>query len=159
LAGTGIVLDWALHALDRLLGAVTRLVLLGLGDVPDGRLLAVAGPVALGALLYGIPAGLMLPMVVAAREDQLALVPDDLAAELEAAGGKAIADHAGKQAGMPDIGDVAREQGPCFAPVRLVVVQHVALGRAAGSNACFLPPGRVIFHPVGRIGDHQMGRD
>jgi hypothetical protein len=42
LAGAGVVLDRALHALDGLLGAVAGLGLLRLVDLPDGRLLAVA---------------------------------------------------------------------------------------------------------------------
>ena len=54
------------------------LVLSGLGDAPDRRLLAITRPVALCSLLDGIPAGLMLPVVISARQNELALVPDDL---------------------------------------------------------------------------------
>ena len=72
----------------------------------------------------------MLPMVVAAREHELTLVPDDLGAKHQIAGSQAVAHYTGIESSMPDIGDVSRKQRPGFSPVGLVVVQHLALGSA-----------------------------
>src|SRR5580693_423981 len=73
LAGPAVVGDRAAHALDRLLSAVSPTALtlsvaerIVVGDLPDRCLPPVALPVARPALAHGIPAGLVLPMIIAA---------------------------------------------------------------------------------------------
>jgi hypothetical protein len=70
-------------------------------------------------------------MIIAAREDELAFVPDDLGAQMKITSGQAVAHNTGKQAGMPDIGNVAREQCPGLAPVRLVCPSSEHLAQIA----------------------------
>src|ERR1039458_9404161 len=80
LAGIAVVLHRPPHALDRLLSAVRGFgVLAAAGNGPQRGLLAIAGPIAFGP--HGVPAWLMLPMVVAAAEHQLLLGPNDLRSE------------------------------------------------------------------------------
>ena len=66
---------------------------------------------------HAIPARLVLPMIVPAAEREPVLRPDDLRAPHEAArlerGDHDVVVHRG----APDVGDVTREQRPCFAPV------------------------------------------
>src|SRR4051812_26719041 len=120
LPGRGVVLDRALHAGDRLLRPVAEPLVLASVDVPDRRLLAAALPI--GGAPHRVPARLMLPMVMAAREREALLCPDDLAADLEARRRERLLHGAGMAAGMPDIGDRAREERPRLAPVGAVVV-------------------------------------
>src|ERR1700730_9485607 len=125
----GAVVDHrAPHAFDRFLGAVTRrLVFVVYGaDGPHGRLVARALPMAGRALAHGIEAGLMLPVVIAAPEHEARLRPDDLRTDRESRRLQALGDRLGVHTGMPDIGDVAREQGPSLAPVGAVVVRNLA---------------------------------
>ena len=93
LAGRAVVQHRPAHALDRLLRAVDRRgVLVAARDRPERGLLAVAVPVALALLAHRVPAGLVLPVVVAAAEHQPLLGPDDLRADGEAAGDEALGD-------------------------------------------------------------------
>src|SRR3984893_9175099 len=89
LAGPAVVGDRPAHAFDRLLGAVppallALLVAKGIivGHLPNRRLPAVALPVALPALAHRVPAGLVLPMIIAAAQREVLLGPDDLSAQL-----------------------------------------------------------------------------
>src|SRR5690606_9137355 len=91
LARLGVVEDRPAHHLDRLLGRVDGLAVLlvaaeraGVGDLPDGRLLAVAEPVAGLPLADRVPAGLMGPVIMAAGDREVLLHPYDLRAALEA---------------------------------------------------------------------------
>ncbi len=154
LAGAAVVLDRPAHALDRLLRAVHRLgVLRPAGDLPQGGLLAVAGPVALAA--HGIPAGFVLPVVVTPPEHQPVLGPDDLRPDLEARRDQALGHRRGVQGAVPHVCDVAGEQRPGLAPVRPVVVRHLAHAlRVAQPRP--VAPGRVVFHAVGWVGHHQV---
>ena len=82
--GAGIVQHRPAHAFDRLLGRMLGFgVLAAAADCPQRRLLTVAGPIALFA--NRVPAGLVLPMVVALAHDKALLGPDDLRADREAA--------------------------------------------------------------------------
>ena len=98
-------------------------------------------------------------MVIAPAEGEAILSPDQLRADLEVAFLEAGLDRRRELAGVPDVGDVAREQRPGRAPVRLVVVVDLAeLARVqvhAGAGA----PGRVIIDAVGRVGDHESRGD
>ena len=94
-------------------------------------------------------------MVVAAPEHHAVLGPDDLRPEVEAAGGEALGDGRGVERAMPDIGHLAAEQRPGRAPVRPVVVQHVA-GAPGGGPGRLIAPGRIVADAVGRVGDHQV---
>src|SRR5205085_12412677 len=93
LAGPAVVDDRAAHAFDRLLSAVPPALLalsvaerVVVGDLPDRRLRAVARPVAGLALAHRVPAGFVLPVIVAAAQGKVLLGPDDLSAELQPAG-------------------------------------------------------------------------
>ena len=106
LARTAVVEQRPAHALDRLLGAVDGFgVLPAARDGPERRLLAVARPVALGP--HGVPARLVLPMVMTAAQRKAVLCPDDLRAHVEADRGQRVLHRAGVAAGMPDVGDGA----------------------------------------------------
>src|SRR6267143_7059367 len=92
LAGPAVVDDRAAHALDRLLGAVPPALLalrvaerVVVGDLPDRRLRAVARPVTGLALAHGVPAGFVLPVIIAAAQGEVLLGPDDLSAWLQPA--------------------------------------------------------------------------
>src|SRR5690349_13732644 len=83
LAGPAVVGDRPAHAFDRLLRAVPRALLalpiaerIVVGDLPERRLLAAALPVAGFAVAHRIPAGLMLPVVIAAAQSEMLLGPD-----------------------------------------------------------------------------------
>src|SRR3982074_3938877 len=79
---------------------------------PECRLLAVPAPIRPGCPAHRVPAGLMLPMIMAAAEGKPVLGPDDLRAHLEAGGLKRLPDLARMPTSMPDIGDRARKQRP-----------------------------------------------
>src|SRR6185295_12867964 len=92
LAGPTVVFDRAAHALDRLLGAMppARLALpvaerVVVGDLPDRGLPAIALPLAGLALAHRVPAGLVLPVIVASAEGEVLLGPDQLGAQLQPA--------------------------------------------------------------------------
>src|SRR5262245_66645963 len=77
---------------------------------PERRLGAVAAPSRGLAGADGVPARLMLPMKIAAAEDEVRLRPDDLRAQLEAAVDQRGGHLAGMQAGVPDVHHTAREE-------------------------------------------------
>src|ERR1700719_3468459 len=92
LAWPAVVGDRTAHALDRLLRAMspTPLALrvgvrIVVGDLPDRRLRAVALPVADLAFAHGVPAGFVLPMIIAAAPGEVLFGPDDLSARLQPA--------------------------------------------------------------------------
>ena len=84
IAGCGIVLNRPLHALNGLLRRMSGFGFMRLVYLPESRLLAVAGPMPGLALADGIPAGLVLEVIVAPADGELLLGPDDLGADLEA---------------------------------------------------------------------------
>jgi hypothetical protein len=127
------------------------------GNAPERRLRAVAGPV--GGASDRVPARLVLPVIVPAGEREAVLAPDDLGTDLEAAGLERFLHNAGEAAGMPDIGDLAGKERPGLAPVGGVVVRHPAHLAGAGVHPGTSPPVRLVVDPVGRVGDHQVGRD
>ena len=55
---------------------------------------------------------------------------------------------------MPDIGHITGEQRPSFAPVGPIVIQHLA-GALGLRRTRLVAPGRIVFHPIGRVGHHQ----
>src|SRR5215472_2465550 len=98
-AGPAVVDDRAAHGFDRLLRAVAPTLLapraaerIVVGELPDGRLRAVAGPVAGLALAHGVPAAFVLPVIIAAAQREMLLRPDDLSAQLEPASRQAGGD-------------------------------------------------------------------
>src|ERR1700716_1667701 len=93
---------------------------------PECRLLAVPTPICPGCPAHGIPAGLMLPMIMAAAEGKPVLGPDDLRAHLEAGGLKGLLDLARMPTSMPDIGDRSWEECPGFSPVGAIIVRDLA---------------------------------
>src|SRR5712672_521969 len=163
LAGPAVVDDRAAHALDWLLGAMppTLFALLAavrivVGDLPDGRLRAVALPVAGPALAYRVPAGFVLPVIIAAAQGEVLLGPDDLSARMQPAGRQTGGNNVAVQSPVPDVGDIAGEQRVRLPPVGAIVVEHLAPREIAGTKAAARSPGRVVADPIRRIGDHQV---
>ena len=72
-----VVVDGSLYALDGLLGRVAGFRFMRFGDLPECRGFPATLPGGLRALLDGIPARLMSPVVVPAADDDVPLVLDD----------------------------------------------------------------------------------
>src|SRR5215469_5246132 len=162
-AGPAVVDDRAAHRLDRLLRAVPPNFLalraakrIVVGELPDCRLRAVAGPVAGLALAHGVPAAFVLPVIIAAAQREMLLRPNDLSAQLKPASRQPGGDDIAVRRPMPDIGGISRKQRIGLPPVGAIVVEHLALGERAGTAAAVCSPGRIVGHPIGGIGDHQM---
>ena len=87
-----MVADGSGHALDGLLCAMPSRLVFGLAaptkaadgrDIPHARLRAVTAPAGALSILDGVPARLVLPVVVTARYREMLLAPDYLTAQLE----------------------------------------------------------------------------
>src|SRR5215469_18066013 len=136
LTGPSVVGDWAAHAFDRFLRPVPPTLLalsvapkrVVVGDLPDRRLRAVTIPMAALALAHRVPAGFMLPVIIAAAQGEVLLDPDDLRAQLQPAGRQAGGDDIAVQCSVPDIGDVAGEQRIRFSPIGAIIVEYLASG-------------------------------
>src|SRR6516162_526567 len=162
LAGPAVIGDRAAHAFDRLLGTVPPGLLALLvaervvvGDFPDRRLGTVTLPVADLALAHRVPAGFVLPMIIAAAQGEVVLGPDDLSAQLQPASRQTSGNDIAVQSPVPDIGDIAGKQRIGLPPVDAIVVEHLAPRQGAATAAAARSPGRVVGNPVRRIGDHQ----
>ena len=59
-------------------------------DLPQRGLFAITRPVAFALGAHGIPARLMLPVIITAAQDQPVLGPDNLRADVEARGDQAV---------------------------------------------------------------------
>jgi hypothetical protein len=77
LARRGIVFDRPLHALDGLLSRVTAIHFLSLGNIPHCSLIASAVPRMVRSF-EGVPADLVLPMVVGPTDNKWRLAPNEL---------------------------------------------------------------------------------
>src|SRR4051812_41423680 len=106
-----MVLDRAPHTLHGLLRSVVvlRLVSLDARDGPKGRLLPASGPMGGLPLAYGVPTGLVLPVIVATRYRKPGLCPNYLRTDPEVTGLDRILNQASERAGVPDIGHISRE--------------------------------------------------
>src|SRR5882672_2748141 len=60
---------------------------------------------------------------------------------------------------MPDICDRAGEQCPGLPPVGAIIVGYLTELAGVQVDSGALPPGRIIVHAVGRIGNHQLRLD
>src|SRR5258707_13774374 len=108
------------------------------------------------AFAHGVPAGLVLPVVVTAAEHEPWLGPDDLGADVEVAAGKTGCDFARMQRTVPNVRHRARKEGSGRATVRTVIVGD-AFGPGAVVNAGALSPRRIVGNAIRRVGDHQLG--
>ena len=97
----------------------------------------------------------MLPVIVASAQDEPFLGPDDLGADVEAAGHEALGHGAGMERAVPDIGHVARKERPGLPPVRAIIVQNLARTLGLG-GAGLVPPGRIVADAIRRIADAEM---
>src|SRR5574341_1114658 len=79
-------------------------------DLPNRRLIARTLPAGLTAVTHGIETWLVMPVVVTAAEHEAVLHPDQLRPDGKPAGFQALGNGAGMNAGVPDVGDVARKQ-------------------------------------------------
>jgi len=80
----GVIENRTSHTLDWLLGAVNCFgVLVPILDLPQRTLFAIAIP--MSGRTHGVPAWLMLPVIMAAANHERRLCPDDLASDLEMA--------------------------------------------------------------------------
>src|SRR5207253_5882488 len=104
--------DWASHALDRLLSAMSGEGVLGVtaaalrqavADHPQRRLAPVAFPAGGVRLPHRIPARLMLHMVVTPADNEMRLGPNDLTANLKSTGFETFGHNDGLCAGVPNI--------------------------------------------------------
>jgi hypothetical protein len=108
-----------------------------------------------GACLpHRVPAGLVLPVIVAAAQGKVLFRPDDLGADVKARILQRRSHFSGVQPGMPDIGDISAKQLVCFAPVHAIVVLHGS-GLPLLTEAGFFPPLRVVSDSIGRVSDHE----
>src|SRR3981081_1916636 len=154
-----VVLDRPAHALDRLLGAVAMTIVIARVNRPECRLLAVPAPIRAGRPPHRVPAGFVLPMIVASAERETVLGPNDLGAHLEAGGLKGLLDLARMPTSMPDICNRARKQRPGLPPTGAIVVRYLAELAGVEIDAGTFPPRRIVIHAVGRIGNHQLRLD
>ena len=104
---TPVIVDSPLHTFDWLLGRVAGFRFPGIVDLPEGRGFTVALPVGLRALLDGVPARLVPPVVVPAADHDVPLVPDDKRPSDEAAGVEPTRGDRQGEATHPDVGDLA----------------------------------------------------
>jgi hypothetical protein len=104
------------------------------------------------AVAHGVKAWLMLSVVVAAADDQLAFGPNDLRAHGKAANLKAGLNHPRMDAAVPDVGNIAGVQCPGLAPISAVVVGNfprrstgmaLPIAKFGGIDAVFLEPMRM----------------
>jgi hypothetical protein len=130
----GIILDRAAHALDRLLRRVARLAF-AVRDLPQRGLRPIALPMPRLGSPHGIPARLVLKVVVASGNDVDGLRPDKLRSHFKPAGFERFLNCGDMQGTVPDVNDLARVQGPGLAPIRSVVIPYVAEGAAPVSFA------------------------
>ena len=163
LTESAVVDNRAAHAFDRLLRAVPPALFalmiakwVVVGDFPDRRLGAAALPVAGLAFPHGVPAGLVLPVIIATAQCEMLLRPHDLSAQLQSASRQSGADDVAVHGPMPDIGDIACKQCKGVPPVGAIIIEHRAARTLAGTKAAARPPGRLVANPVRRIGDHQV---
>src|SRR6266851_4530009 len=77
------------------------------GDIPERRLLAIAGPIAL--FTDGVPAGFVLPMIVALTHHETFLGPNDLSPDRKPALKKALRNNRRAKCPMPDVSNLARK--------------------------------------------------
>jgi hypothetical protein len=136
-------------------------------DSPEACLGPAALPMAGLSFPDGVPARLMLKMVIAAADDDVAFSPDNLRASQKAGRLKTLLNHGRMQGAMPNIADIASEKHPSFAPVRTIIVVYLA-NRATAYDAALaarrgtidcgpIAPVGIITHPVWWIGHHQVG--
>src|SRR5690242_10746241 len=104
---------------------------------------------------HRVPAGFMLPVIIAAADHQSLLRPDDLGADGKVLTDQTFGNRPGMQRGVPDIRDVAGEERPGGGPVRALVVRYFANTRGL-VDAALMSPVRVIVHAIGRVGDHEL---
>jgi hypothetical protein len=84
IARLAVVLDWSLHASNRLLRTMARFRFHRLADLPKRRLRAITLPMSRRPFSNGIPTRLVLKMIVAAPDGELLLGPNDLGSDFEA---------------------------------------------------------------------------
>ena len=106
--------------------------------------------------LHAIPARLVLPLVMTTPEREPVLRPDYVRPSHEAAFLQRGDHHVIAHRGAPDIGDVARKQRPCIAPIRAVIVQDRAHLLGPRANALPDAPCWIVFDSIRRVSDHQM---
>src|SRR5580693_2302436 len=142
LARPAVVDDRTTHALDRLLRAVPPALLalriakgIVIGDLPDGGLRAATLPVAGPALAHGVPAGFVLPVIIAATQGEVLFGPDDLSARLQPASNEVGSHDIAVQRAVPDISDIPSKQRIGLPPVGAIVVEHPALRQLAVTEA------------------------
>src|ERR1035437_8662626 len=161
---TRVVENRPAHDLDGLLGAVAgsfvfRCALpakwVQVRYLPDRRLRAIAAPATGLAFPHCIPAGLMPPVVRAARDGEVLLHPDDLGPDLESAGLQAQRHFGGVNTRMPNVGDGTGKQHPSLRPVDPIVVGDLAALAGPRVETGLLAPLRVEINTIRGIGHHE----
>jgi hypothetical protein len=122
-------------------------------DIPNACLRAVAAPAGALSFLDGVPARLVLPVVVAAADREMLLAPDDLTAQLEIGVDERLRGFDRVHGGMPDVGNDASAGCKDRGPVGPVIVYHVPeAGRVFAARGDLKSPGGIVVDAVWRIG-------
>src|SRR5262245_32191280 len=117
-------------------------ILLAARNVPKRRLFSIPGPKTFRT--HGVPAWLMLPVIMAAAKNQSLLGPNDLRTDCEALALKCSSDGGCMEGSVPDIGDAAGEQGPCGFPVRPPIIADFGATRGMVHTHSMAPSWIVI---------------
>src|SRR5215472_4053885 len=147
------------HALDRLLDTKDKLVVfltakrIHIGDLPDCRLSTTTVPVCRSS--DDIPAGLMLPVVMATANSEVLFSPNNLGADLKTTAEQTFSDNGAPEGSMPNISNRAREQLPSLSPVRTGIIIWL-IGNPSRFPEQFLlvTPGWLILDPIGWVSNH-----
>ena len=112
-----VVVDGPLHALDRLLAEWPVSDFLGLSISQTVEAFQSPFQLACVALLDGVPAWLVPPVVVPTTDHDVPLVPDNKSARSEATYLQPSGSYRKKQAGNPNVSDPSREEHVRSLPV------------------------------------------
>src|ERR1019366_734109 len=125
-------------------------------NLPKRRLRSVPAPVRCSPRSDGIPAGLVLPVVITPAQREVLFGPDNLRTNLEARRFESTGNLRSVGPGVPHITDIAWEQPIGRRPIHPVVVGN-------GSGLSLLPqprslaPARVIVHSIRWVRHHKQG--
>src|SRR4029453_18323727 len=101
-----------------------------------------------------VPTGFVLPVIMPAANREPRFSPNDLIADFESRDVQTCSKFSREPAGVPEITHVARKETVCLRPIDAVIVRNFA-GAVAVVETGFMPPLRIVFDAVRRIGDHE----
>src|SRR6516225_7863280 len=124
---------------------------------PYRGLIASAVPAVRCSLAHAVKAAFVLPMIVAAPDDETRFGPNDLRYRHEIRRLQGLEDDVAVQRGVPDVGDVALIEFPRLGPIGGLVVGDAPDGAATDDvlPQRLVSPIGIVIHAVGRISHHQ----